>query len=268
MFKWWSDANPFNIPLLLCLTILAARRFAQHLPPAAAAMSRRVQGRRLILARGLAVVSIVGWIFFETYFRVMSCRVSQDYHAATLALAGEVMDVLDSNGIEYWMDFATLLSVLRNQTINAWDHDADVSIVKPAGGHHEVQRALAHAGLHSSYDARDLVQIVRRTGDSTIKMPHIDIWLWTEVKDEHGHAIVTPDPESPAPRRPWAAMFPLKRVPWAGYPGKPTPIPADAHKISHMEFDRFGGDYMVAQVFRGDCFHNFFNGRWYWRAGA
>lgn len=55
--------------------------------------------------------------------------------------------------------------------------------------------------------------------------------------------------------RPMRAIFPLGNTTWLGVAAS---IPADPHDLSKGEFGRYGGSYMQAQVFRGDCFHNFF----------
>lgn len=55
--------------------------------------------------------------------------------------------------------------------------------------------------------------------------------------------------------RPFDVLFPLSSAQWIGVP---VGIPRDPHFVSDAEFSHFGGSYMVSQVFRGDCFHNFF----------
>lgn len=54
-------------------------------------------------------------------------------------------------------------------------------------------------------------------------------------------------------------IFPLTNATWLG---RPVNVPADKHAVSAGEFGRYGGSYMTPQVFRGDCFHNFFQMRW------
>lgn len=57
-------------------------------------------------------------------------------------------------------------------------------------------------------------------------------------------------------------IFPLKFVDWEG---TQVSIPQASHVVSEKEFGGWSaepGSYMTPLVFRGDCFHNFFNGRW------
>lgn len=54
-------------------------------------------------------------------------------------------------------------------------------------------------------------------------------------------------------------LFPLKKASWLS---RDVSVPADPHAVSQGEFGHYGGSYMTAQVFRGDCFHNFFQLRY------
>jgi hypothetical protein len=56
-------------------------------------------------------------------------------------------------------------------------------------------------------------------------------------------------------------LFPLSSAPWIG---RAAPTPKESHVISQAEFGHYGGSYMTAQVFRGDCFHNFFQLRYFY----
>jgi hypothetical protein len=56
-------------------------------------------------------------------------------------------------------------------------------------------------------------------------------------------------------------IFPLTNATWLDME---VSVPNDKHEISHKEFGRYGGSYMTAQVFRGDCFHNFFQLRYFY----
>jgi len=58
-------------------------------------------------------------------------------------------------------------------------------------------------------------------------------------------------------------IFPLQRAEWLGIE---ITVPKESYLVSEKEFTSFGGDssthFMTPRVFRGDCFHNFFNFRW------
>ncbi len=45
-----------------------------------------------------------------------------------LEILKEVTDVLDKNGIEYWLEGGTLLGVVRENRLLPWDNDMDISI--------------------------------------------------------------------------------------------------------------------------------------------
>ncbi len=45
-----------------------------------------------------------------------------------LQLLGDVTDILDEYNVKYWLDFGTLLGVIRENRILPWDDDIDISI--------------------------------------------------------------------------------------------------------------------------------------------
>lgn len=130
---------------------------------------------------------------------------------------------------------------------------------------------------HSVTDGRHLIQL---WGPSP-RGPHVDVWMWAPgapgQKPVGANMPMPPVPSTdPALRtnwnqanppvfytgdivaynpRPFDVLFPLSSAQWIGVP---VGIPRDPHFVSDAEFSHFGGSYMVSQVFRGDCFHNFF----------
>ena len=45
-----------------------------------------------------------------------------------LKLLNEITDILDEHHVKYWLDFGTLLGVVREKRILPWDDDIDISI--------------------------------------------------------------------------------------------------------------------------------------------
>lgn len=130
---------------------------------------------------------------------------------------------------------------------------------------------------HSVVDGRELIQL---WGPSP-RGPHVDIWMWApgapgQVPTARNMPL-PPPPSAGDPStkqwsvdnppvfytgdivafnpRPYSALFPLDKAQWLGVE---VGVPRDPHEVSEKEFGHYGGSYMVAQVFRGDCFHNFF----------
>jgi hypothetical protein len=152
----------------------------------------------------------------------------------------------------------------------------------------ELLKLFKDASLYYIYEEkRHLIQVYN---SERHKGPHIDIWLWeimlgdedqystsealvpersrdireNAVKSHDGEYLMidTRDHEGVYYRpRPMSDVFPLKSVVWTDVSDS-SYIPAKSRKVSDAEFTRYGGDYMDPQVFRGDCFHNFFNLRW------
>jgi hypothetical protein len=77
------------------------------------------------------MVSLMSIPIFETYFSVYECSVSGRYYKQTINQSINAIDVFNKYGVDYWLDYATLLNQLRGQSINHWDHDADFSIIHP-----------------------------------------------------------------------------------------------------------------------------------------
>lgn len=262
MFGSIESINPFIYPLTL-LGVLFLLRI--HYGSKPGRMRRYVlllsSGYAKYAVMGLAAVSVLGFIVFEVYFLVYECAVSDDYTDDVIMLAKRTMDVLRRN-TPFWFDYASLLCVIRSN-YNSWDHDQDFSIMYP--GDEELARLMdrfREEGLGVVWDeSRDLLQIHRADRPLGNNSPHVDIWAWREDFDrETGkRLIVTADYTVTFRWRDWDLIFPLDNMEWQGME---VPVPHDAHEVSRREFDVYGGSYLTPQVFRGDCSHNFFNGRW------
>jgi len=177
----------------------------------------------------------------------MSCRVSDQYLKDNTFVFGEVLNVLNTAKIPYWLDAASLLAVLRNQTsFNIWDHDVDLSIEYPE----EIENFTPlFASFHTKWDeSRDVLQVYYQP---SLKGPHTDIWLWTKGTWRGNNAL------RQKANKPYTFddVFPLQTVNWTKFQ---ITIPRRAKKLAG---EVFGESYMTAVHFRMDCVHNFYNGR-------
>jgi len=256
---------------------------------------------------GLLGALIMLSLAFEVYFRLFECEVDAQYMAENGALARRALSVLAMHNIPAWLDYATLLNNLREQQLNRWEQDVDLSVLDPvfmpslrdlplmtdgsrigpawdravanptkpglAISREHLFQKMRDAGFTVTYDEpRQLVQL---WGPNSVGGgPHVDLWLWAPIPAA-GATADTPYPTA-LPEKLWTAadppvlatletahfrprplgtIFPLQTVSWLGMK---VWAPAKPHEVAKGEFGRYGGSYMVAQVFRGDCFHNFF----------
>lgn len=224
-FSWLQDNNPFVVPAVLLAILLFIRKTVLRQPSTVATLKHRAdafgQIMRVLLDKrsSMALLSLLSCVSilavgFEYYFRVAQCAVSSDYHHTNIALARTVIGVLVAAQQPYWLDYATLLSQLRGQSINTWDHDADLSMVYPGTAAtlpptsqqqykqlftsttavqtlEQLFAIFTAAELQFTWvESRDLVQIW--SGNSR-RGPHIDIWLWTAhpAADNSGIELLT-----------------------------------------------------------------------------
>ena len=280
-----TNQNPFLVPTVLLGLVLAVRALSLHRPG---------RLRVLFLKMGPSVHHVLILLFltsltlvpvFESYFTVYECAVSARYYEEVLDVARLTMRALTAAGTPFWLDYATLLASLRHQTINPWDHDADLSILhpdysrqrprpfdqvtvppptaspddlRPPLGVARLLASLTAAALHPTWDtSRHLIQ----TRLSPTAAPHIDVWLWSPaVSPSDGVTrLWTADLTVRYNPRDWADILPLRNATWLG---ETAGVPQDSHRVSALEFGVYGGSYLISSVFRGDCWHNFFNLRW------
>ena len=284
-FTALHNQNPFILPTLLLGLLLLTRALSLHRPGRLRVLFLKA-GPALHHALILAFLTSLSLIvIFESYFTVYECAVSTRYYTEVLDVARQTMAALTASATPFWLDYATLLAALRYQAINPWDHDADLSILHPDYSRtHPRPYAqvtvpprtsspldlipppsvaalidqLASRGLHPTWDAsRHLIQ----TRLDPTAGPHIDLWLWAPAidPDDGVMRLWTADLTVRYNAREWAEVWPLRNVTWLGMQAQ---IPHDSHRISSKEFGVYGGSYLIASVFRGDCWHNFFNFRW------
>lgn len=280
-----QDQNPFIVPaavlgfLLLLRFILLLRpgkprRFIHKLGPTF---------HYLLIATFL--VAFIGAPIFEAYFTVYECSVSPRYYAEVLQTTRQTIGALSAGGVDYWLDYATLLAALRYQSINPWDHDADISVMHPdfsrdapqpwqiasrpptaaesnTTASPQLQRLLDLLEQHSLHPTYDAKRHLLQTRLSPRAPPHCDIWLWQpSIHPVTGDAYLwTADHSVHYNPRRWYDVMPLRNVSWLAM--QHVTVPQDVHGISSKEFSVYGGSYLISTVFRGDCLHNFFNLRW------
>ncbi|KNC53309.1 uncharacterized protein AMSG_08804 [Thecamonas trahens ATCC 50062] len=267
--KAYADHNPFLFFAGVFGAVVVAKRrlrrshgLGARCPSVVTALAAipPVVVKALLLLMWLSIA----WFFvFEAYYSVYRCAVSARYHDETILIARSVITLLEEHNVPYWMDYATLLAVIRGQSINEWDHDTDISIVFPDDGPAALIAAINAAGMYAVWDDRDAIQIMPYEGANPLNSPHMDIWFWREEKLADGSRVVSTAYDDVAYRkRAWDDIFPLKAVAWKAWPGHDIYIPADAHGVSQKEFGAWPGSYMTPVVYKGDCFHNWFQRRW------
>ena len=278
------NQNPFVIPTVLLGLVLLLRALSLHRPGRLRIVFLKMGPvvHHILILLFLSCLSLI--VVFESYFTVYECSVSTRYYEEVLDVAVRTMKGLQAASVPFWLDYATLLAALRYQTVNPWDHDADLSILHPDYTRQRprpydvvtlppsihsaddllpppsvaaLMTSLTSAGLYTSWDAtRHLLQ----TRLSPTARPHIDIWLWSPALHPDGVVrLWTADLTVRYNPREWSDVLPLRNGTWLGMG---VGMPQDAHKVSSAEFGVYGGSYLISAVFRGDCWHNFFNGRW------
>ena len=284
-FKSIQNHNPFILPAIL-LGFLLLLRAVLLLRPGQPRYVLRKLGRPFHNVLILSFLTALAMIpVFESYFTVYECSVSARYYTEVLHTTRQTIAALAAGGVPYWLDYATLLAALRYQAINPWDHDSDMSILHPDYSPSSPQRwdiasraptedeadapispklqsllsLLDSHNLHPTYDAsRHLLQTRLAKGAP----PHCDIWLWQSSVHPTANDVYlwTADHSVHYNPRRWDEVMPTRNVSWIGM--QAVSVPQDVHGISSKEFSVYGGSYLISTVFRGDCFHNFFNLRW------
>jgi len=136
MWGEWENTNPFIYTLFLSIFILCLhfyyrdRTSASSLRPICLQLQSQYLPL-LYLLYLIAAISLLFFLIFEHYYYSYNCTVSNRYYEQNLVLTKDLISLLESIGIPYYPDFASLMNVLRSEEINAWDHDTDVSIEWP-----------------------------------------------------------------------------------------------------------------------------------------
>jgi len=257
-FHFLLNHNPFYFFGILFVTLLSFRWYFLTRPGRFRPYAQMMGPRLLGVIYFLLSLSVIGAVSFESYFSMFRCHVSEKYILDNIRLVHRVSKLLDSHNTPYWLDYATLLNALRGESVNPWDHDTDISLLRPED-QSQIMALMnklnaADSNIDASWDGtRDLIQVFPH---GLKRGPHMDMWLWHVEERDGERKLVTADETVWYRYRDPNLIFPLKTVFWTG---KNVTIPHDSHQISQLEFGHYPGSYMKAEVFRGDCFHNFFN---------
>jgi hypothetical protein len=130
-FKAIHDQNPFVVPGLFFALLLVLRAYFGTRPGPWRPLAQKFGRKSVILVSALLGICIVLVPVFEAYFRLMDCKVSEQYMKENIEFAHRAMGVFVANRIPYWLDYATLLNELRGQDLNAWEQDVDFSTIFP-----------------------------------------------------------------------------------------------------------------------------------------
>lgn len=225
------------------------------------------------------ILSIVSFgIILELYYQLGQCTVSNSYIRKNIQLARRIIKILNELSIAYWPDSQTLLNVVRNETYNVWDHDVDLSIEWPPPSERSPLRTsnldtfmdtMRKYDLQVDYlPERQLIQF-RSMDEPSRDRTHVDIWVWyrKEIVDfnednDHNNRIQTItilenlDYSINYQRRIISDIYPLKYTKWLN---DNVTIAFNSHTIARKEY---GSSYMTPVVYRKNCFHNMYFGRW------
>ena len=93
-----------------------------------------------------------------------------------------ILHILENNGIEYWIDFGTLLGALRHKGFIPWDDDIDISITRLS--HNKIKEVLnselKDSGISIRADVENL-GCFYRIMDNDYHFSYIDIFTYDIV---------------------------------------------------------------------------------------
>lgn len=149
-------------------------------------------------------------------------------------------ELLERNGIRYWLDFGTLLGAVREGAFIPWDADVDVGI-------HAVDRAAVcamRADVEAAgYRFNDHVEAAIRIEYSERNAQHIDLFLWYEQGDvlaSHEDPIFEWPGMHDRSTFPRHFVEPMEAIELYGR-RYPVPTPTHEFLVEH----RYGPDYLT-----------------------
>ncbi|KAL6063096.1 DUF925-domain-containing protein [Balamuthia mandrillaris] len=262
-----KNMNPFFLVLCLILLLILARKFLLQSLLAysanASAAHNRLMRRFFLLLQSinhrtivvLLICSLLPTLMFEWYY-LDRCPVSPTYYETNKENARQVIRILNDHKMDYWVDSASLLNVLRNEEINPWDHDVDFAMIYP--GDAELDQLIDTFRKEQIFNLQYLPErgLLQLYPMGLSKGPHADILMWYESENDAGERILySPEYTLHNSEHRRSDILPLKPSEWLGMP---VTIPNEAHRVCREEY---GETYMTALVYRLDCLENIIHGR-------
>ena len=91
-----------------------------------------------------------------------------------------VVKLLEEEGVEYWLDFGTLLGLVRDGAIIEWDEDVDISVWQTSYDKLEkIKPKLVEFGYKVENDKNGACRIFL----TTEKKLWVDIYYWKKLKN-------------------------------------------------------------------------------------
>jgi hypothetical protein len=92
-----------------------------------------------------------------------------------------LVDLLDANGIPYFILWGTHLGALRHKGIIPWDFDVDIGV--EAGYEEMVWDLVSRAGAQTGYHLTKVDEYTLRVAFSKLNFQHVDIELWRDHEE-------------------------------------------------------------------------------------
>jgi len=207
------------------------------------------------------------------------CKMNDDFRKDTRVLALRVMEVLQhtaplagiytihgDNDDRYWwwVEFGSLLSLVRKEEIMPWDTDSDFAVATPS---ENISAVMAHlfatfkylpgvvvSNTSAAYRSK-LFQIYLKNEQGHNSRVHADIWVWA-LDEDKGELSRLNARETKVLTRRVSSVFPLQcDASWLGQEG--LCVPAEPHLWMR---DYYGGSYMTPVVNYDRCWFNFKDG--------
>lgn len=132
------------------------------------------------------------------YFRKDVCISPRQRSRAIARLVREMVELLESRDLDYWLDSGTLLGQFRRQAVIPWDNDADIGVTAeafetlrsrrwtvPQGYKLQIQDSEFHD------DGRRDVSIPARLVDRTFGF-YVDVFVFSESRTAGGIEMIGP----------------------------------------------------------------------------
>ena len=106
----------------------------------------------------------------------------------------EVINILNKNKISYWVCHGTLLGIIRDRKLIAWDPDIDIAVLQKSGNRKKISKLLRNKGfkeIKKTFLKNDGMQkFIKKDGRE------IDVNYYVEDKDNNLVYIKWPIPKN------------------------------------------------------------------------